>query len=644
MNINDVTNKVNLPRKPESISLEMIEKIQTVDQSDLAWLNGYCAGLFDARVNGQVYEQLQTQAGTQADVSSTLVKDSVVNSQSDPVQRLEQAISVAIIYGSQTGNAQSIAESLHHGFNGYSNKITIENISSVNAKTLNQFSLLVFVVSTHGEGEPQDDAIEFFELLQSRRAPKLKGTKYAVLGLGDSSYEFFCETGKQLETLLLKADSQPALTRVDCDLDYTSKVEAWSEALKDFVAQDNQKSHQQNIEQDSLLITNDETSLKKGLETVEPRYNKQKPFSAEVLANQRITASDSDKTVHHIELLIEGSGLDYLPGDSVGIWVPNNEQLVGEILNRLSIDSAQQVVVNNLQKSIEKALIEDLEITLLGKNVAEKYAALVNLKAPELSGVVEGQVIDNFSEFVSNHQLIDLIELAPIPLSATELQELLSPIKPRVYSIASSLLASPDELHITVKLEQSENEKGLRFGAASSYLTKQVQEEQTLKIYVESNTRFKLPDNDSPVIMIGPGTGIAPFRGFLQQRSILAPESKNWLFFGNSFFNSEFLYQVELQDYLHTGLLTHLDVAFSRDQEHKVYVQDKMWESAEEIWVWLNELEASLYVCGDMKYMAKDVEATLLRIIREKGELSEADAKNYLKELQKKKRYQRDVY
>jgi sulfite reductase (NADPH) flavoprotein alpha-component len=627
-----VTNKVNLPRKPESISLEMIEKIQTVGQNDLAWLNGYCAGLFDARVNEK------------SDLASPLSKHSAVNTENSPEHQLEQAINVAIIYGSQTGNAQSIAESLHQRINNYSNNVSIENIANVKAKTLNQYSLLVFVVSTHGEGEPPDDAIEFFELLQSRRAPKLEATKHAVLGLGDSSYEFFCETGKQLESLLIKAGSQSAIARVDCDLDYNDKADTWSEAIQTLIITDNEKSQSQRVEQDVSVIQQSDISLAKGLETVEPRYNKQKPFSAEVLANQRITAADSDKIVHHIELLIEGSGLDYLPGDSVGIWVPNNEFLVNEILNKLSIDSEQTIVIGNVEKSVEKALIEDLEVTLLGKNVAEKYAALVDLKAPALSGVVEEHVINNFSAYVNNHQLIDLIELAPIQLSATELQELLTPIKPRVYSIASSLLASPDELHITVKLDQSENEQGFRYGAASNYLTQQVQEEQTLEIYVESNTRFKLPDNDSPVIMIGPGTGIAPFRGFLQQRSILAPESKNWLFFGNSFFNSEFLYQVELQDYLQSGLLTYLDVAFSRDQEHKIYVQDKLLESAEKIWIWLNELNASLYVCGDMKYMAKDVEATLLEIIQKEGELSEADAKTYLKALQKNKRYQRDVY
>ena len=610
----------------------MIEKIQTVGQNDLAWLNGYCAGLFDARVNEK------------SDLASPLSKHSAVNTENSPEHQLEQAINVAIIYGSQTGNAQSIAESLHQRINNYSNNVSIENIANVKAKTLNQYSLLVFVVSTHGEGEPPDDAIEFFELLQSRRAPKLEATKHAVLGLGDSSYEFFCETGKQLESLLIKAGSQSAIARVDCDLDYNGKVDTWSEALQALIVTDNEKSQSQRVEQDVSVIQQSDISLAKGLETVEPRYNKQKPFSAEVLANQRITAADSDKIVHHIELLIEGSGLDYLPGDSVGIWVPNNEFLVNEILNKLSIDSEQTIVIGNVEKSVEKALIEDLEVTLLGKNVAEKYAALVDLKAPALSGVVEEHVINNFSAYVNNHQLIDLIELAPIQLSATELQELLTPIKPRVYSIASSLLASPDELHITVKLDQSENEQGFRYGAASNYLTQQVQEEQTLEIYVESNTRFKLPDNDSPVIMIGPGTGIAPFRGFLQQRSILAPESKNWLFFGNSFFNSEFLYQVELQDYLQSGLLTYLDVAFSRDQEHKIYVQDKLLESAEKIWIWLNELNASLYVCGDMKYMAKDVEATLLEIIQKEGELSEADAKTYLKALQKNKRYQRDVY
>lgn len=610
----------------------MIEKIQTVGQNDLAWLNGYCAGLFDARVNEK------------SDLASPLSKHSAVNTENSPEHQLEQAINVAIIYGSQTGNAQSIAESLHQRINNYSNNVSIENIANVKAKTLNQYSLLVFVVSTHGEGEPPDDAIEFFELLQSRRAPKLEATKHAVLGLGDSSYEFFCETGKQLESLLIKAGSQSAIARVDCDLDYNDKADTWSEAIQTLIITDNEKSQSQRVEQDVSVIQQSDISLAKGLETVEPRYNKQKPFSAEVLANQRITAADSDKIVHHIELLIEGSGLDYLPGDSVGIWVPNNEFLVNEILNKLSIDSEQTIVIGNVEKSVEKALIEDLEVTLLGKNVAEKYAALVDLKAPALSGVVEEHVINNFSAYVNNHQLIDLIELAPIQLSATELQELLTPIKPRVYSIASSLLASPDELHITVKLDQSENEQGFRYGAASNYLTQQVQEEQTLEIYVESNTRFKLPDNDSPVIMIGPGTGIAPFRGFLQQRSILAPESKNWLFFGNSFFNSEFLYQVELQDYLQSGLLTYLDVAFSRDQEHKIYVQDKLLESAEKIWIWLNELNASLYVCGDMKYMAKDVEATLLEIIQKEGELSEADAKTYLKALQKNKRYQRDVY
>jgi sulfite reductase (NADPH) flavoprotein alpha-component len=621
---NDVKNKVNLPRKPESISNEILETIQTVGQSDLAWLNGYCAGLFDARIN--VSENDEARIGYDS-------QDYIVE---DEQSILEQSLTVKILYGSQTGNAQAIAESLYERISGSGHTVSLENLEQVNSKKLSESSVLIFVVSTHGEGEPPDDAIEFFEALQSRRAPKLERTKHAILSLGDSSYEFFCQTGKDLDSLLCKAGSTSAIARVDCDLDYEQDSQTWFQSIEDFL----NFERVQSSETIYLKTSENATSLDK----VEPRYNKRNPFGATVLTNQRITASDSNKEVHHLELLIEGSGLDYLPGDSVSIWAKNDSRLVDEILQQLAIPSEQMVVISGESISVKEALTEHLEITLLNKKMVENYGLFIKELEPELFKIFETDILANYSNFIANHQFVDLALSFPIKLSATQLVELLNPIKPRVYSISSSLLVAPDELHITVKLEKMSNQKSIRYGAASRYLIEDIQVDQELKIFIESNARFKLPNDDSPIIMIGPGTGIAPFRGFLQQRSVLAPGSNNWLFFGNAHFNSEFLYQVELQKYLDKGILTRLDVAFSRDQEEKIYVQDRLWQAADDVWLWLNEKNATLYVCGDMKHMAKDVEATLLNIIQSRGELSVEDAKQYLKQLHKQKRYQRDIY
>jgi sulfite reductase (NADPH) flavoprotein alpha-component len=311
--------------------------------------------------------------------------------------------------------------------------------------------------------------------------------------------------------------------------------------------------------------------------------------------------------------------------------------LVGEILSQLSIDPQASVTFKEEECSIENLLRQKLEITLLNKGLIRELATLSG--SQKLFNIAD----TGYSEYIQNHQLIDVLKLANITLEAQQLVEIVKPLKPRLYSISSSIDENPEEVHITLNHLENENQDGIRYGQASHFLTCQINEGDKVNVYVDHNKNFKLPPADKAIIMIGPGTGIAPFRSFLQQREAAEAKGRNWLFFGNPNFNTDFLYQTELQKYLKSGLLTQLDVAFSRDQQKKIYVQDRLRQNAEQVWQWL-EQGACFYVCGDMSRMAKEVELVLLQIIEQQGNKTQDQAKDYLKQLKQQARYQRDVY
>jgi sulfite reductase (NADPH) flavoprotein alpha-component len=620
-----VNQKVDFPNTVYPISSDVLEVLEQFEQQQLSWLSGYCAGL----AKGRSSEPLSADSPvTQPPLVAT----------ADAVNKVA---TVQILYASQTGNAKAVAESLFDTLKtNYRDssklKFSVDNVNSIKPKILSQKQLLIFVASTHGEGEPPDDAIEFIERLESKRAPKLKGVQHAVLGLGDSSYEFFCQTGKDIERLLTKSGSSALLDRVDCDLDYEPSVNQWIVNLNTKVSQlvENEPADHivaNEINSPSTSVVNNKTS-------------KTNPFAATVLANQQITASGADKRVQHIELSIENSGISYQPGDGVGVWAKNDPKSVSEILKLTGLSKDVVVEFKQRQYKLFELLHERLEISLINRELIKKYYQIAKAKGVSNAERLNHIVNDSFADFSHKNQVADVFAIASVELEAQQLVDLLKPIKPRVYSIASSLQANLDEIHITVKLVESINDKTVRKGTASRYLIEELQLDQEVMIYIEENHRFRLPEEDKDILMIGPGTGVAPFRAFLQEREEQQASGNNWLFFGNSHFNSEFLYQLELQSYLKSGLLSKLSLAFSRDQAEKIYVQDRMKQNAAAIWHWIDHNKAHFYVCGDKNFMANDVESTLLEIIRTHGKLTVQQADDYLKALRKSGRYQRDVY
>jgi len=612
-----VNKKVDFPANTLPISPELLDIVQGFNSNELFWLSGYCTGLAKGRDSSSVVGSANLPLPTQISPSSVDLK-------------------VQVLYASQTGNSQEIAESLFETIGQKGLPAQIACLDDFKAKDLAKLQIILLVVSTHGEGEPPDDAIDFLELINSKRGPKLNNIQHAVLALGDSSYEFFCQTGKDFDQAFSQLGSTSLVERVDCDLDYEELSSQWINSVVAKLA-----------ELSSSIDLNSNNSAVAGSSNIQVSgvsYTKDKPFVANILANQRITGSSSSKQVHHIEISLEDSGIQYLPGDSIGIWAKNNQQLVNELLALVKLNGEESVLVKDVEKTLKQALTENLEITLINKSFVENYAKQVALTNEKGSKKLLTQVNKDYSAYIKVHQIIDVMTIAPISLKAQQLVDLLKPIKPRIYSISSSLEANPEEAHITVALKESINENSARFGTASHFLTESLKEDDDVLVFIEENKRFKLPEENTPMIMIGPGTGIAPFRSFLQQREEQSSKGDNWLFFGNAHFNTDFLYQTEIQKMQKSGLLTQVDLAFSRDQKNKIYVQDRLLEKAGDVWQWLNEKQASLYVCGDMNHMAKDVEKALITIISEQGNKSQKDAEQYLKTLKKENRYQRDVY
>ena len=584
-----------------NIDGELPQKVSNLGPSELLFLAGYCAGLAE-------HSPAQLNAVVTPSAANELSKGS--------------QLKALILYASQTGNAQEIAESLQQSLESKGCKTNLESTLDIKLARLKDYALIVVIASTHGEGEPPDDAIDFYEAVLSKKAPSLNGVKHAVLGLGDSSYEFFCQTAKDFDSALLKLGSVPLIERLDCDVDYQQEALNWTTQLVGAIA---------DIQPPTL------TSPATVENIIQFPYSKEKPFAATLLIIQKLTARGSIKDTYHLEIDLAGSGLSYGPGDALGVWADNDKALVKEILAELNIESQARVRFKDEEFSVEELLRKKLEITLLNKGLIEALATVGG--SQKLLEITETY----YSDYIRNHQLIDVLKLANVTLEAQQLVAMLKPLKPRLYSISSSIDENPEEVHITLNHLQDENENGIRYGQASHFLTRQLEEGDKVNVYVERNKNFKLPSSDKAIIMVGPGTGIAPFRSFLQQREAEQAKGRNWLFFGNPNFNTDFLYQTELQKHLKSGLLTQIDVAFSRDQEQKIYVQDRLRENAAQVWQWL-EQGAFFYVCGDMSRMAKEVELALLQIIEQQGNNTQAQAKDYLKQLKKQARYQRDVY
>lgn len=600
---------LNSPFNQEQAEL-LNRLLPTLTETQRVWLSGYLAA--SASLN-QAAVALETPAPatTAADTGQLIAKE------------------VTILYGSQTGNARGLAKKASQKLESIGFQVTVSAMSDFKQNNIKKVKNLLILVSTHGEGDPPDNALTFHEFLHGKRAPKLEGLNYSVLSLGDSSYEFFCQTGKEFDARLEELGGTRLYPRFDCDLDYDEPFAEWLEGVFSSLNEAPVGSAELGITPTSAL------------QAVESAYSRTNPFRAEVLENINLNGRGSNKETRHLEISLEGSGITFEPGDSLGIYPENDPVLVDQLLAELNWNPEQIVTINKQGEtlSLRDALLTYFEITTLTKTLLEKVAKLsANEKLQEL-------VNQDVKTYLDGRDLLDLIrDFGPWNISAQEFVTILRKMPSRLYSIASSLTANPEEVHLTIGAVRYDAHGRERKGVCSILCAERLQPGDTIPVYIQHNENFKLPANpETPIIMIGPGTGVAPFRSFMQEREEIGAEGKSWLFFGDQHFVTDFLYQTEWQKWLKDGVLTKMDVAFSRDTEKKVYVQHRILEQSKELFSWLQE-GAYVYICGDEKNMAHDVHQTLLEIIEKEGSLSREQAEVYLADLQQQKRYQRDVY
>jgi len=535
--------------------------------------------------------------------------------------------SLTVLYGSQTGNGEAIALAVVEQARAAGFAACAASLADYKPANLKRESLVTFVISTHGEGDPPDDAELFHEFLLSKKAPRISNLRFSVLALGDSSYVNFCQTGREFDARLDELGAERFAALVECDLDYDDPAAGWVEQVVSKLP-------------DLLGIGEPVATPRLRAVGSVSAFDKSNPFPAEVLVNQKITGANSSKDVRHIELSLEGSGLRYEPGDALAVVVQNPPQLVAQVLEELGFASDEIVTVRDQRLDLVDALTSTVEITVVSLGFLRDWAALAG--DDTLTSILQENDSKVLSNFVDEHQVIDIVRLYPATVDAQQFVGMLRILSPRSYSISSSPDANPDEVHLTVAAVYYEAFGREHWGSASTHLAN-LQVGACASVFIDRNSRFRLPGDDVPIIMIGPGTGIAPFRAFVEQRVEQGATGNNWLFFGDRNSSSDFLYQLEWQRHLKQGNLTRLDVAFSRDQDRKIYVQDRIRENSEEVYRWI-ERGAAIYVCGDAKQMANDVNEALIDVLVREGGLDTDAATQRLKALRSEGRYQRDVY
>lgn len=538
----------------------------------------------------------------------------------------EHAIKLTVLYGTETGHSQTLAEKLGEKASFKGMNVQVLSLYDYNYKKLKEEENVAVIVSTHGEGDPPDMAEDFHKYVTGTRAPKLDKVSYSVLALGDKTYKHFCKTGEDIDEAMKDHGAYRITSMMKCDVDYEQDSEMW---MNNFLL---------NLAPAETTATTIATSAPNSV-SIGSEFSKSNPYMATVLEKVQITGRESDKEVYHIELSLEGSGLEYEPGDSVGIFTHNPSALVEQILEFTGFNREQKVDIEEEEVDLFDALSYRLEITILTFDLLKKYYE--KTKNAKLGKLLEDD--EKLDDYLYGHDVLDLLEDYPYEWNANKLVEILRAIPPRLYSISSSMESVGEEVHATVSVVRYKRKHRDRNGACSSHLADIVEIDEQVPIYIDKNPSFKLPPNGSPIIMVGAGTGVAPYRAFMQHRESLGINGDSWLFFGDRRFNSDFLYQVEWQKLLKSEQLTKMDVAFSRDQEEKIYVQHRLKENQKEVFEWL-ENGAHFYLCGDMKYMAKDVNKTLLEIIKEQGGKDQEEAEKYVKTLKREKRFQTDVY
>ena len=582
------------------IPADLTAALDSLSPLQLAWLSGYCW----ARADGGA---LPTVAATDATSAAS-------------AEPAPPPLAVTVLSASQTGHAREVADKLHAAL--AEQGINAKRISAADykPKTIADEQVLLLVTSTQGEGEPPEEALSLHRLLFGKKAPPLPALRFAVCGLGDSSYPDFCQAGKDFDTRLAELGGERLAPRADCDVDYQATAAAWIADLVPRLA--------------ALQPAAPRTPTAAAPATP-AAYDRDHPFTAPLLARQKITGRHSTKDVRHIELDLAGSGINYQAGDALGVWCENDPARVDAILAALKLDGV--TVIDG--KTLREQLIREREISQNTPQFVQGYAALA--KSADLDAEI---ATHGAAPYAANTPLDAIVARYPAAITAEQLLTLLRPLTPRLYSIASAPEEVGEEVHLTVGVLHYEHDGKAYSGAASGYLGERLPEDGAARVFVEPNPNFRLPDDpQAAIIMIGNGTGIAPFRAFMQARVAREAPGKNWLVFGNPHFTEDFLYQTEWQGWQKDGFLHRYSLAWSRDQAEKVYVQDKLREEAASVWQWLKD-GAYVYVCGDAARMAKDVERALLDIIAGEGGMDVDAAADYLDELRQARRYQRDVY
>jgi sulfite reductase (NADPH) flavoprotein alpha-component len=536
------------------------------------------------------------------------------------------AVPVTVIYGSQTGTAEGIAKKLFKTLGKGNFEPELHDMSAYDRSRLPMEKNLLVVTSTYGDGEPPDAAADFHSWLMGSSPPRLDGVSYSVLALGDSSYPDFCKCGVQIDTRLAELGASRILDRVDVDVDPEEPYARWSAGVLARLAPSGAVSP-------VAVETGDEE---------EAGYSKARPFPATLLENRNLNGP-GDKQTHQVALSLEGSGLEYETGDALGVYPLNDPATVDEILANLPFKPAAVPGRNGGEIPLREALIGHYDIGVLNKALVQKWQERSG--SPFLRSLVSADDPAAWDLFCHGRELIDLVIDHPADFTdAEEFVSILRKLQPRLYSISSSPRAHPGEVHLCVGIVRYQSHGRKRGGVCSTFLADRTDGGTKPRVYVHSNPAFRLPvDGGVSVIMVGPGTGIAPFRAFLEDRRATGAKGENWLFFGNPHRATDFLYEDEIQGFLADGTLARLDLAWSRDQKEKLYVQHLMRQRGDELWSWLRD-GAALYVCGDASRMAKDVDQALHTVIREHGAMSEEEAAAFVNQLKKDKRYQRDVY
>ncbi|OFO42304.1 assimilatory sulfite reductase (NADPH) flavoprotein subunit [Staphylococcus hominis] len=606
----------------EGQATQINELLQTLTPEQKVWLSGYLVA--NQQLTSGTSETQGSQIGAVSKDTETMLQ------QNEPTIQPEKR-AITLLYGSETGNAQGLAEIFEERLSNIGHNVTLKAMDEFKPKNLKNVEDLFIITSTQGEGDPPDNAAELHEFIHGRKAPKLEGVRFSVLALGDQTYEFFCQTGRDFDKKLEELGAERLYERVDCDVDYEEDAEKWMANVINTIDSAPEGTQSEQVVSESIKSAK------------EKKYSKANPYQAEVLENINLNGRGSNKETRHIEFLLDNFGEEYEVGDCLVVLPQNDPALVELLISTLGWDPGDQIQISEDGDtiSLEEALTSYFEITKLTRPLLQNAAAYFDNETLE-DKVQDSEWIQNYIE---GRDFIDLLnDFPPEELEPEDVYQILRKLPPREYSISSSYQSLPDEVHITVGAVRYNTHGRDRSGVCSVQFAERIQPGDTVPIYLKRNPNFKFPkDGETPVIMIGPGTGIAPFRAHMQEREEYGYKGNTWLFFGDQHFTTDFLYQTEWQEWLNDGVLEKMNVAFSRDTDQKVYVQHRIAEHSKEFNEWL-EKGASIYICGDEKNMAKDVHQAIRNVLVKERNLTEEEAESYLKQMKKDKRYQRDVY